>query len=566
MKHKLLLHLIACIALGWVLYLFVIPNFVNNPDITIKLRIRSNQQDSYRLYYSNNGVYDESRTITVDGKETSNWQTLLFEIPDSSNLAQFRIDFGEKNTSSTIEIDYLKISYRESSIIIPKEIMGELFDFNEYCDYHPESGTLNTKIIQGAYFPHDPYMLSKPIKYLLSTFSKSFSYKSLCISFLIALAVFINLTIANNNLSVKKIFNAMFMLLFLLILTSPTIFAGINKQEEVNLENRIKATRPTFTAKSWEEYPKLFESYLNDNFGFRQFFVNSNAQFRYLFLSSIKPDRVLIGKDGWFFQYETFDATDDGIHDVTHTNLLSEDAIKEWVNFLESRADSLKKMSIEHYKLVGPNTSTIYPEFLPNRILLSTPYRDSRFDQIKNMVKKTNSHLNLVDVRPALFEQKKNYLLYRKKDSHWNRIAGYFAYREFILKLGNQTPRNIDDFYITEEQAMLGLSNAASLSKYSFADNGETDPVLMLKNDISVRGLSFEIFHNHQTAISECDSAISDKTLLLFRDSFGNEIMPYLASHFKKCVFIWTDFNRDSVFKYHPDIVLECNVERRFLR
>ena len=78
-------------------------------------------------------------------------------------------------------------------------------------------------------------------------------------------------------------------------------------------------------------------------------------------------------------------------------------------------------------------------------------------------------------------------------------------------------------------------------------------------------------FMNHdwkpfpEPVASDCPSG--DLRLVMFHDSFGERLRPYLSEHFKRSVYIWQnnldgDLFKAIVLKEKPDIVIEEIVER----
>lgn len=60
-----------------------------------------------------------------------------------------------------------------------------------------------------------------------------------------------------------------------------------------------------------------------------------------------------------------------------------------------------------------------------------------------------------------------------------------------------------------------------------------------------------------------CPTAKINKAVI-FHDSFGKSLYPYLASNFKPSVFVWSnDFNPEIIKKEKPDIIIQQLVERR---
>jgi hypothetical protein len=54
---------------------------------------------------------------------------------------------------------------------------------------------------------------------------------------------------------------------------------------------------------------------------------------------------------------------------------------------------------------------------------------------------------------------------------------------------------------------------------------------------------------------------------VFFRDSFTSQMMPFLAEHFDRAVFVWTDgFDPQVVLRERPQVVVQQLVERKLMR
>jgi len=70
-----------------------------------------------------------------------------------------------------------------------------------------------------------------------------------------------------------------------------------------------------------------------------------------------------------------------------------------------------------------------------------------------------------------------------------------------------------------------------------------------------------------QSPLRTVNPAAAGGRLLMFRDSFGIALMPYLARHFQHATFVATDqFERWRVEKERPDVVVSEMVERLLMR
>jgi hypothetical protein len=75
-------------------------------------------------------------------------------------------------------------------------------------------------------------------------------------------------------------------------------------------------------------------------------------------------------------------------------------------------------------------------------------------------------------------------------------------------------------------------------------------------------------FHPQLTNVVVRDRVVLENpsghgTALVFRDSYGEALMPWISSMFKRTVWVWTyQFSEQAVLKERPDVVIEVLVER----
>lgn len=181
----------------------------------------------------------------------------------------------------------------------------------------------------------------------------------------------------------QKILNLLFAGVFLLILVIPTLFpklglGGVNE----NKENRVLAQKPNFilTKESYLNYFSQYESYINDNFGFRDKIIEYNNLLKLRYLKVSPVETVLIGKEDWLFY------TGDNVINQYKGKLqyTTEELEKIRVN-LEQRKEWLGQQGIPFYIMIAPNKHTIYSEYLPNYIVKEND--QTKLDQVIKYLK-----------------------------------------------------------------------------------------------------------------------------------------------------------------------------------
>jgi len=178
------------------------------------------------------------------------------------------------------------------------------------------------------------------------------------------------------------------------MLLSPTLlfFANTNRDENGNAENQAPLV---FNKKKPFE---MFDDYYKYNFAFRKIL---SQQYIDLKTNVVKvsplPDKVITGKDGWYFlgnSYNNVYSASIGVQKYTPEDIKkTSDKIIEMKRFCDS-------LGIKFYYFPAPNSNTIYKEYLPIK-----PNNVPReFDLIKANL---NGKVGVIDVRNKMIAGKK---------------------------------------------------------------------------------------------------------------------------------------------------------------
>ena len=155
------------------------------------------------------------------------------------------------------------------------------------------------------------------------------------------------------------------------------------------------------------------------------------------------------------------------------------------------------------------------------------------------------------EVTPALREAaSRGELVFYRTDHHWTTKGAYLAYLALAPSLGIEpytakhfTPMTVTEEFLGTSFARSGLSSTSpdtiTLYRYEGDDcytvtNGESEVSLYDRDALSGDD-PYEVFLGGNYArLSVTDEAHPEKpTLLLFKDSFANALVPFLALHFQ---------------------------------
>lgn len=529
-------------------------------EVKINVELSISKQDILQLFYiqPNDVVEKEENSIKMPVNKSDRSQLIVFHLPDTLILSKLRLDLGTDSTIYHIKVEKIYATYNHGHLLL----FNSKSNFTRFTPNQYAKPTSDGYLLSAINSNYDPFLYSDNISkdYLELIQTKKHLPFPFLISFILVFSILIYLLFFTEKVAFRTRIYTVTSCIFILILLLPLVNETFQLFKNENNEQRNLAKKPVLSSNIFE-FPKQYEAYYNDNFGFRSWLIHTGGKIKYYLFNSSSLETVSIGKDNWMFLNGSFYAI---IPDLTKSNLYSQDELKQAVKGWEDRKHELATDSIEYYKAFWPDKHYIYPEFMPFNMQLLNKDTIARCDQAIQYLEQKKSDVKIIDVRQELLNEKKNHTLYLKHDSHWNAYGGFIAYTKLLkqmeIKFPELKPHPLEDFNVTwyEETAgdlvnMLGVKSTELKPNFSLK-NDSSKTVVMPMDDYPIK-----------TVIYENNAASSNLTLLVFRDSYTKALEQYLTLHFKKIVLIWdTPYSEELVKKANPDIVLEAYVTRYF--
>jgi hypothetical protein len=325
---------------------------------------------------------------------------------------------------------------------------------------------------------------------------------------------------------------------------------------------------------TWDAgFRTLRRGYLERAFGFRKLLVRAQNAMDIFWLHSSGEDHpVLAGRDGWLFLARENHETN-VVEDSRAIRPFSPEQLAAWVREFTARRDWLAGQGIAYLVVVAPNKHSIYPEMLPARF--DRVGTVTRTDQLVAALRQ--ARVEVVDLRPVLLRVKAERQAYYRTDSHWTPHGAYAAYREILRALSGPLPRlggeAREDYEAVSLPGgagglapMLGLEDLFPEEKFAYAPRGGfrshrlEDPAPGSPED-------FQPAEVHENPDATLPRAV------IFRDSFCQELIPFLSEHFSRVVYRWPfpssprqvrRFDKEAVERERPQVVVDEFVERYF--
>lgn len=225
---------------------------------------------------------------------------------------------------------------------------------------------------------------------------------------------------------------------------------------------------------------------------------------------------VVYGTDGWLYYNSTMGdytgsskAGDRKIYNAAHNISLTE-------RFVKSKGAAFVFTA-------APNKNSIYYENMPDDYVMDRENSNiSRFYDVLREEK-----VNFTDLF-TLFSASHE-LLYLKTDSHWNNKGALIAYNALLDAVNKEHNTYADAEVVKEAREAGDLEKALNPDSPAAEENYyyETDPSYVYANKAD----------SVEAPLILTENAEATGSLLMFRDSFGNALLPFFADNFGKACF-----------------------------
>ncbi|MFC1658999.1 hypothetical protein ACFL0U_00330 [Pseudomonadota bacterium] len=366
-------------------------------------------------------------------------------------------------------------------------------------------------------------------------------------------------------MKLKNIKHIPLIIIFFTILILPVIQQYTNIFPDLQVvEKRELAERPKLLEEEsvgLKEYPKQFEQYYNDNFGFRGTVIATNGYTLDKIFDVSPSDRVVIGKDDWLF-FNNRQSLVDYEGRIQYT----EEELSMGVQGLVRNWRKLEKMGITYLFVVAPDKSTIYSEFMPDHLQKKHENANSRLDQFLTRLLSEYPDFPILDLRPALFKAKQKEIIYNKRDTHWNKRGAYVGYTQIMNWL---VKKGYSELLSTPRKNLLeieGLTTYGDLSDYINSHVEYMNYSLERKKkgfqQVDLTDLEINNLHKAERFVNNNSNL---PKVVMYKDSFTINMRDFLSEHFSNILYIHEfpcHVNLDVVRQNNPDIVIHESIER----
>ena len=308
-------------------------------------------------------------------------------------------------------------------------------------------------------------------------------------------------------------------ILFFAICLCPSLGMLVTKQE-TSSENRQLSEFPspkTEEGKINVEWLSQAGDYFQEHFAFRNELVTGNALLHGRLLETSTADGVIQGKNGWLYYKDSLD-------DYLGQDLLSDRSLFNIAHMLSMTQQALEEKGVNFLFTIAPNKNSLYGDNMPYYDKLKVSDQTNR-ENLEGWLK--TEKVAYADLYQALMEE--NEVLYHARDSHWNNKGAALAADVLMDALGKDHDSYEGESYTVRKDYTGDLDTML----YPLASTAD-DEIYYDKE--TTYATEEEIQSNFDPRITTVNP-VKEGSLVMYRDSFGNALLPYMADAYANAYF-----------------------------
>lgn len=339
----------------------------------------------------------------------------------------------------------------------------------------------------------------------------------------------------------KKLFSLIFVAAFLLLSVALSLGILVAGPSEAGA-NEVLSKDPALFDKEGNFNTNILSdvsAWINDHFFLRQELISVNNAVTATLFQTSGEDSVILGKNGWLYYGSTLD-------DYTGLNGMTEQELYAAAKNIALMAEYCENQDRDFRFMIAPNKNSLYPQFMPDYGVKADIHDAHRLHGLLDDMDVPYIDLFTVFATPVgSFGP-----LYFAHDSHWNDKGAALAADTINAQFG------VESEYYQSSNFMFPYNHTGDLYEMVY-------PALKDREDswiwCGVLEYEFTGKATRPDSITLTTASEKDGSLLVYRDSFGNLLYPFLADSYGA-----VRFSRSTAYDltYESDFVLIELVER----
>lgn len=333
----------------------------------------------------------------------------------------------------------------------------------------------------------------------------------------------------------KQIGTWFYVILFWVLCLIPSVGMLFYRSELAENRELSKVPSPWTEDGGWNsEYFEELQTYVSEHFAFRGELVTADSVIKYKLLHTPSDDQVVIGKEGWLFFGET-------LADYVGVTM-TDSELDQTVSKIQEVCDYIISLGKQPLLVIVPNKNQIYPEYMPARF--GSKAEQNNLTLLQEKLQRAG--VPYVDAYHLLLQGKTEDELYLHEDTHWNNTGARLVLNGIYEAYGLTDRYELAGYQIEE-------SHSPDLYAILFPAEAHFEAQRIYED-----GRSYQyIGRMHSVDDMKIRTAADDgngKSILVYRDSFGRALIPYMGGTFDSVTF-----NRSTPYDLSLVETTECD-------
>lgn len=322
-------------------------------------------------------------------------------------------------------------------------------------------------------------------------------------------------------------------------------------------ENRVLAHAPPWPHSfgAVRQFRKDADAYVADNFPARRYLIAALNRVR-MMAGVSGSKRVIVGRDGWLF-YED----DTHLGAAHNAPPMTSGEVRGWLAAVAGRTEAARAAGVSYLVVAPPIKEVLYPQHAPVWFSGASPDRPAL--ALPRLAAEAQAGEVLYLYPQVAAATRAGQPTFSRHDTHWTGYGAYAGYAGLMQRLHalglTEGPRPLSAFPRIPASVhggprdlalMLGVSSFVDLNYPRFGN-----PAAEAKLHRTFLGPKHD-----WTAPQVIDTGeVGKPVLLMTRDSFSNELLPFMYSHFSRIILAHNQdgfWRGDLVERFKPDIII----------
>ncbi|MCR5214439.1 MAG: hypothetical protein K6E10_08465 [Eubacterium sp.] len=322
-----------------------------------------------------------------------------------------------------------------------------------------------------------------------------------------------------------KIFRTIYIALFVMICFSLFLLMPLS-HSDMSVEKREAASLPKLRTEEGKLNMDFFDQltdYFSDNFAFRQELATGDAVIKSKLFRTSNNEKAIVGKNEWLYFNGSLD-------DYFGRNILNDREIYAAAKTISLMQEFSESRGCSFVFTVAPNKNTLYPDNMPDNYIGAQGDTNIELlrNKLSNMTCANGNPINYVDLQATFLAQDK--VLYHKWDSHWNNEGAVLAMNTIFNSIGKE------HYDYKDEPFSIEANHSGDVWQLIYPSWNRMDENVIYERQHTYTYVNPVESVEDMFIITACQG--KEGNVLMFRDSFGNALLPYVADEYANGMFL----------------------------